>query len=99
MEFGVGRLSQTGGTNGCWRGDTRELYFTSASNEIVAVPMDLGAETRPIGEPQVLFRAKLRRDLFVPHPDGSRFLAVLRLDPAIDRAVLVDDWAAPAQAR
>ena len=36
-----------------------------------------------------------RRDLFAPHPDGSRFLAVLRLDPEIDQAVLVDDWDAP----
>lgn len=26
---------------------------------------------------------------------GERFLVVLRLDPEIDRAVLVDDWQAP----
>ena len=92
------QVSRAGGSNPSWRGDAQELYYVSASGEIVAVSMDLGAETRPVGEPQTLFRPKLRRDLFAPHPDGSRFLAVLRLDPEIDRAVLIDDWDAPDRA-
>jgi hypothetical protein len=54
--------------------------------------LNLASEDRPIGEPEVLFRPKLRRDMFEPHPDGQRFLVVTRLDPEIDRAILVDDW-------
>ena len=54
--------------------------------------MNLASEDHPIGEPEVLFRPKIRRDMFEPHPDGRRFLVVTRLDPEIDRAILVDDW-------
>ena len=59
------------------------------------VPVDLGSESRPVGEPQVLFRPKIRRDMYEAHPDGDRFLVVTRIDPEIDRAILVDDWDSP----
>ncbi len=89
------QVSRNGGTNPSWRADGKELYYVSLTNEIVAVPVDLESDGRPIGAPQVLFQPKIRRDMYTPHPSGERFLVVTRLDPEIDRAILVDDWDSP----
>ncbi len=86
------RVSSDGGTNATWSADGREIFFVSPTGELVSVPMDLASESRPVGEPRVLFRPKIRRDMFEPHPDGDRFLVVTRIDPEIDHAILVDDW-------
>jgi serine/threonine protein kinase len=89
------QVSRDGGTRATWRGDGKEIYYVSPRGEIVAVPVDLESDRRPIGTPQPLFRPKIRRDMFTPHPDGQRFLVIERLDPEIHRAILVDDWRAP----
>ena len=89
------QVSHGGGQNPSWRGDGKELYYVSLTDEIIAVPVDLDSDSRPIGEAEPLFRPRIRLDMFTPHPSGDKFLVVLRMDPEIDRAVLVDDWGAP----
>ncbi|MDH3785380.1 MAG: hypothetical protein OEV00_08655, partial [Acidobacteriota bacterium] len=86
------QVSRGGGSQPRWSRDGRELFYASANREVVAVPIDLQSERRPIGEPTTLFRANLRYDYFDAHPDGERFLVIERLDPKINRAILLDDW-------
>jgi Tol biopolymer transport system component len=86
------RVSPDGGTNPHWSADGTEIYYVSMTGELVAVPVDLSADGRPLGRPEVLFRPKFRRDMFEPSSDGTRFLVVTRIDPEIPRAILVDDW-------
>jgi serine/threonine protein kinase len=88
------QVSHGGGRNASWRADGKELYYVSLTDEIIAVPVDLDSDRRPIGKPEPLFRPRIRQDMFTPHPSGERFLVVLRMDPEIDRGVLVDDWVA-----
>ena len=75
-----------------WRGDGRELYYHNIRGEIVAVPVDLDSEERPVGDTSPLFRARLRLNYFDATRDGQRFLLVERIDPEIDRASMIDDW-------
>jgi len=86
------QVSRDGGSQPRWSRDGRELLYVSANREIVAVPVDLQSERKPIGEPTTLFRANLRLDYFDVHPDGEHFLIIERLDPKINRAILLDDW-------
>jgi Tol biopolymer transport system component len=86
------RVSSEGGFAPSWSADGREIFFVSAADELVAVPVDLESGGRPVGEPQVLFRTRFRYEMYDPHPNGESFLVVSPLDPEIDRAVLVDGW-------
>ena len=86
------QVSTDGGTNPRWRADGEEIFFVSPTGEIVAVSVDLSSDLRPFGEPMVLFRPKIRRDMYTVDQTGERFLVVERLDPEIRRAVLIDHW-------
>jgi serine/threonine protein kinase len=86
------QVSTDGGTNPRWRADGEEIFFVSSIGEIVAVSVDLSSERRPFGEPVILFRPKIRRDMYTVDQTGERFLVVERLDPEIRRAVLIDHW-------
>jgi hypothetical protein len=73
------------------------VLFTGRSppRAIVGVPVDLDSGQRPFGNPETLFRPRIRRDMFTPHPDGQRFVVIERLDPEIHRAIpaqLVVEW-------
>ncbi len=71
------QVSTEGGAQAFWRADGRELYYRSADNRIMAVPVEGGA-TFSAGTPSGLFRAQLAsittRTHYRPTPDGQRFL-------------------------
>ena len=68
------RVSPAGGTNPEWRGDGRELFYVSADNRLMAVPLDGGSVAA--GAPVALFtlpQVSLRCP-YAASPDGQRFL-------------------------
>jgi Tol biopolymer transport system component len=73
------RVSTSGGIGASWRRDGHELYYYSASHEIMSVAFQ-GKSPPEIGIPTPLFRTPLRTYLTLANfdvmPDGQRFLMV-----------------------
>ena len=89
------QVSKSGGGQPIWRGDGRELYYYEFdTSRLMAVPVDMDAESNPIGEPVPLFKANLRLDDFDVMKDGQRFLLNRRLDrEPVHELVLIQGWA------
>jgi len=69
------QISAAGGTMPRWRRDGKELFYASADQKLMAVPIKLGSTVEP-GTPQPLFpippvRANVS---YAPSRDGQRFL-------------------------
>ena len=77
-----------------WRRDGKELFYVSASGDLMAVPIDMDSDREPIGNPQKLFSPTLRLGYFDASADGQRFLLVERIDPDVRSITLVQNWAA-----
>jgi Tol biopolymer transport system component len=69
------QVSADGGTVPHWRRDGRELYYLSADNRLMAVPITIGVGVQ-IGTPQELFM-NASMTSYVPSRDGQRFLVNL----------------------
>ncbi len=93
--------SQNGGSSPKWRGDGRELYWTSPAGELMAAQIELQPSVVKVGKPEALFRYpasiadSLTVRVFEPARDGRRFLSLepegeLR-DPPM---VVILNWAA-----
>jgi len=70
------QISTAAGTFPQWRRDGKELYYVSADQKLMAVPIKLGATVEP-GAPQPLFPIPTYGALdssYVPSRDGQRFL-------------------------
>jgi Tol biopolymer transport system component len=88
-------VSIGGGIRPLWRADGSELfYYSPATSEVVAVPVTWTANRPRFGQPQPLFRARIR-DGFDVFPDGQSFLRN-RLVPRTEEEplVLVQNWPA-----
>jgi Tol biopolymer transport system component len=75
---GKWQISSTGGTDIKWRSDGRELFYWSADNELMSVPVELESGFRA-GIPKPLFsrtrtRSGLERSRYYVTPDGNKFL-------------------------
>ena len=74
------RISLKGGFGAVWRGDGRELYYESASGQLMAVPVDTSASDLHPGTPVELFTIRTQGlgfnqpFNFEPSADGKRFL-------------------------
>ena len=66
------QISTEGGTVPRWRRDGRELFYISADQRLVAVPISAGSGLQ-VGKPQPLF-ANAGMNSFVPSRSGDRFL-------------------------
>ena len=76
---GKWQVSTTGGVFPRWRGDGRELYYTSLDNQVMAVDVEAQGETLEVGIPHRLFQAAFKsflaeRHFFDVTADGQRFL-------------------------
>ncbi len=89
------QISTEGGTTPRWRRDGRELFYISADQRLVAVPISAGSGLQ-VGKPQPLF-ADTGMNSFVPSKSGDRFLINVpasgeqAITPPI---VVVTDWTA-----
>ena len=73
------RISREGGSLARWRGDGKEIFFTTGDGKIMAVDVKTGA-TFEAGDPKPLFTTRLRRSLAREYdvtPDGQRFLVAV----------------------
>ena len=74
---GKWQVSTTGGVMPQWRGDGRELYYTSLDNEVMAVDVEAEGDTLEVGIPHRLFPLAFtfgERNPFNVTTDGQRFL-------------------------
>jgi serine/threonine-protein kinase len=93
------QVSRSGGSVPAWSRDGRELFFVSAANELMAVPVTWSA--RPaLGEPRALFplgpslitNSNYERT-FEPEPGGKSFIMLKQADSkAALQMVLVLNW-------
>jgi hypothetical protein len=71
-------ISGEGGAQPRWRADGKELFYMSADNRLMAVPVDFTRGARPsIGIPVPLFTANWTPQAvrnYQPSRDGRRFL-------------------------
>ena len=89
------QISTEGGTVPRWRRDGRELFYISADQRLVAVPISAGSGLQ-VGKPQPLF-ANAGMNSFVPTKSGDRFL--INVPASGEQAVtppiiVVTDWTA-----
>ena len=89
------QISTEGGTVPRWRRDGRELFYISADQRLVAVPISAGTGLQ-VGKPQPLF-ANAGMNSFVPSKSGDRFL--INVPASGEQAVtppiiVVTDWTA-----
>jgi len=89
------QISTEGGTFPRWRRDGRELFYISADQRLVAVPISVGSGLQ-VGKPQPLF-ANAGMNSFVPSKSGDRFL--INVPASGEQAVtppiiVVTDWTA-----
>jgi serine/threonine protein kinase/Tol biopolymer transport system component len=95
---GQWQVSKGGGRAACWRGDGRELFYSSDDGQITAVSV----QTSPsvvIGAPQPLFGTNLLMTTYIHFEvtaDGQRFLMSAPADQARERigAAVVVNWPA-----
>ena len=64
-----------------WRRDGKELFYLSPDEKLMAVDVNTASATFQAGIPQELFQAQLVptsywRNIYVPSPDGQRFLMI-----------------------
>jgi len=77
-----------------WHREGKEIYYVSASGDLMAVPVDMNASSAPVGQPIKLFRPRLTGNYFDIGPDNQRFLITQRVDLEISSVVLVQNWVA-----
>ena len=88
------RISPAGGQSPRWRADSREIYYTTSSNDLMAVPIKLPAigDAVDVGAPVSLMQLS-PGTTFKPAPDGQRFLLNQVLeDPEIPPITLILNW-------
>jgi Tol biopolymer transport system component len=67
-------LSSGGGYRPMWRRDGREVYYVASDNRLMAADITSGSPLPSSSPPTVLFQMPLFSGLYVPSPDGRRFL-------------------------
>ena len=73
---GKWQISTSGGSLPQWRRDGKEIFYVSADQKLMAVPIKLGATVEP-GTPQLLFLFPPLAQFgsqYAPSRDGQRFL-------------------------
>jgi eukaryotic-like serine/threonine-protein kinase len=97
---GKWQISAHGGAQPIWRPDGKELFYKSADEKIVAVPVRIGASFEA-GAPKELFPAAalglfVARRQYAVSPDGQRFLVNL-LAPDRSQMILLQNRLSPAR--
>ncbi|HEX8712394.1 MAG TPA: protein kinase [Terracidiphilus sp.] len=74
-------ISASGGVQPMWRRDGKELYYLTPDEKLMAVDVNTASAGFQAGIPKQLFQAQLVplsfwRNIYVPSPDGQRFLMI-----------------------
>jgi serine/threonine protein kinase len=97
-------ISIHGGMQPEWGPDGKELFYLSASGELMSVEVATDAAGITAGKPRVLFKVNVPEPS-APYPtdyavalDGNRFLVNTVVRPSQSRAVtIVENWSSPLQ--
>ena len=81
QQTGRWEISTSGGLQPMWRHDGKELFYLSPDKKLMAVDVNTTSATFQAGNPKELFQARLVptsywRNIYVPSPDGQRFLMI-----------------------
>jgi Tol biopolymer transport system component len=86
------QISTGGGRNPCWRGDGRELFFTSGE-DVMAVEVHVGRTMTEWGVPRRLFTVpSLAQQGVDVSPDGQRFAVVVEVPQGSQRLTTLLNW-------
>ena len=86
------QISTGGGRNPCWRGDGRELFFTSGE-DVMAVEVHAGRTMSEWGVPRRLFTVPgLAQQGVDVSPDGQRFAVVVEVPQGSQRLTTLLNW-------
>lgn len=92
--------SASGGTQGQWRADGKELFYVDSDKRLMAVPIKLGPNKIEAGTPHALFQTRMHGAKFALFQyavsrDGQRFLInSLPREDAAAPMMLLTDWTA-----
>jgi hypothetical protein len=70
------RISSTGGDFARWRQDGKELFYVAPDSTLIAVPIQVSANSLSFGEPKPLFKITGRVSSYDVTADGQRILAL-----------------------
>jgi Tol biopolymer transport system component len=91
------QVSNSGGVQGYWREDGRELFYLSLDGTMMSVPITPGPTLEP-GVPQVLFPTRVvtsaTRDQFAATGNGQRFLLLEPTEAGPRPFVVLVNWPA-----
>jgi hypothetical protein len=91
------QVSNTGGVQGTWRKDGKELFYLSLDGNIVSVPIKLGPSLGA-GNPAILFSTRVpvhpNWDQFAVTGDGQRFLLLESTASEAKPFTIVLNWLA-----
>jgi eukaryotic-like serine/threonine-protein kinase len=97
---GKGQISNAGGTHPIWRRDGKELFYWSADNTLMSVPITLKTGVVEVGAAHPLFRYNNPVGIIgviSPYdvtPDGQRFVLITTLNQTLRPITLVTNWTA-----
>jgi serine/threonine protein kinase/Tol biopolymer transport system component len=105
QQTGRWQISASGGTQPMWRHDGKELYYLGPDGKLMAVAVDTTAATFQAGIPRELFQTQLVptsfwRNIYLPSPDGQRFLMITPASQAKPEPItVVMNWPTLLQGR
>jgi len=90
------QISTSGGNDGHWRSDGKELYFRSLEQKLMAVDIQPGT-TFQAGIPRALFQGQFAAGAastkYMPDPSGQKFLVVAPMSrDALSPTTIVLNW-------
>jgi dipeptidyl aminopeptidase/acylaminoacyl peptidase len=88
------RVSSSGGRQPLWRRDGREVFYLSAVDELVAVPVELG-EPPEFGRAEILFQTRTDETTdrqYEVTADGQRIIVNESLTGMSEPIVVTTDW-------
>jgi Tol biopolymer transport system component len=100
QHIGRWQISISGGLQPMWRRDGKELFYLTPDEKLMVVDVNTTSATFQVGIPRQLFQAQLVpisywRNIYVPAPDGQRFLMIVPASEAKpDPITVIVNWPA-----
>ena len=93
-------ISQGGGTWPAWRGEGKEIFYYSATGNLMAVSVTAGGAAFQPAAPKVLFKSPSGPGTWDVTADGQRFLVSVPADAAAQAPfTIVENWMAGLKSR
>jgi Tol biopolymer transport system component len=94
---GATRISTAGGQFPQWGQDGRELFYVSPDNKLMAVTLNIGADSAQPSAPREMFPLSGVEDIYAPYdtaPEGQRFLVRATPQPVAKPLTVIVNWPA-----